>query len=215
LFLREILLARRIGGGLGLGLGFFALVIALVPLGVGPEPETLRGAAPGLLWLAAILSVLISLDRLFQADYEDGSLDLIVISGLSLELAVLAKVLAHWLTACFPLVVAAPIMAPILGISGDTWAPIALSLLVGTPALSLVGAIAAALTVGVRRGGLLVAALCMPLYVPTLVFGAGALAAALRGEDWDQAMLLLAAQSLFALALAPWAAAGALRVNMT
>lgn len=215
LFWRDVLLSRRIGGGFGLGLGFFALVIALVPLGVGPEPDTLRSSAPGLIWLAAILSVLISLDRLFQADFEDGTFDVIVASGRSLEIAVLAKTAAHWLTACAPLALAAPLMSPILGLPESAWWAIALTLAVGTPALSLIGAVAAALTAGVRRGGLLIAALCLPLYVPTLVFGAGALAAAVNGQPMGTALALLGAQSLFALAIAPWAAAAGLRVNMS
>jgi heme exporter protein B len=215
LFWRDVLLSRRIGGGFGLGLGFFALVIALVPLGIGPEADTLRNSAPGLIWLAAILSVLISLDRLFQADFEDGTLDVILVSGRSLEVAVLAKTAAHWLTACAPLALAAPVMSPILGLPESAWWAIAVTLVVGTPALSLVGAVAAALTAGVRRGGLLIAALCLPLYVPTLVFGAGALAAAVNGQDMSQALALLGAQSLFALAIGPWAAAAALRVNMS
>lgn len=215
LFWRDVALSRRIGGGFGLGLGFFALVIALVPLGIGPEADTLRNSAPGLIWLAAILSVLISLDRLFQSDFEDGTLDVILVSGRSLEVAVLAKTAAHWLTACAPLALAAPLMSPILGLPESAWWAIALTLLVGTPALSLIGAVAAALTAGVRRGGLLIAALCLPLYVPTLVFGAGALAAAVNGQDMGQALALLGAQSLFALAIAPWAAAAGLRVNMT
>jgi heme exporter protein B len=215
LFWRDVALSRRIGGGFGLGLGFFALVIALVPLGIGPEADVLRVAAPGLIWLAAILSVLISLDRLFQADFEDGTLDVIMVSGRSLEIAVLAKTAAHWLTACAPLALAAPLMSPILGLPEGAWWAIALTLLVGTPTLSLIGAVAAALTAGVRRGGLLIAALCLPLYVPTLVFGAGALAAAVNGQDMGQALALLGAQSLFALAIAPWAAAAGLRVNMS
>jgi heme exporter protein B len=215
LFWRDVALSRRIGGGFGLGLGFFALVIALVPLGIGPEPDTLRNAAPGLIWLAAILSVLISLDRLFQADFEDGTLDVILVSGRSLEVAVLAKTAAHWLTACAPLALAAPVMSPILGLPESAWWAIAATLIIGTPALSLIGAIAAALTAGVRRGGLLIAALCLPLYVPTLVFGAGALAAAVNGQDMGQALALLGAQSLFALAIAPWAAAAGLRVNLS
>lgn len=215
LYRRDVSLASRIGGGFGLGLGFFAMIIALVPLGIGPEPDTLRSSAPGLIWLAAILSVLVSLDRLFQADFEDGSLDVIAVSGRSLEVVVLAKTAAHWTTACAPLVIAAPLMSPILGLPESAWWAVALTLMVGTPALSSIGAVAAALTAGVRRGGLLIAALCLPLYVPTLVFGAGALAAAINGQEIAQPLALLAAQSLFALAIAPWAAAAALRVNLS
>ncbi|HAH09187.1 MAG TPA: heme exporter protein CcmB, partial [Alphaproteobacteria bacterium] len=185
------------------------------PLGVGPDPETLRQAAPGLLWLAAILSVLISLDRLFQADFEDGTLDILRLSPMPLELMVLAKVLAHWLTACLPLVLAGPLLCPILGLPVEAMVPTGLTLLAGTPALSLIGAIGAALSVGVRRGGLLIAAICLPLFAPTLIFGAGALKAAVDGTEMLTPLVLLAAQSLFALAIAPWAAAGALRVNMT
>jgi heme exporter protein B len=215
LFWRDVRLSQRTGGGFGLGLAFFALVVALVPLGVGPEPDTLRAAAPGLIWLAAILSVLISLDRLFQADFEDGTLDLVFVSGLPLEAAVLSKCAAHWLTACAPLAIAAPLASPILGLPEAAWPWIALTLIVGTPALTCIGAIAAALSAGVRRGGLLIAAVCLPLYIPTLVFGAGALTAAVEGADMGQALALLGAQSLFALAVSPWAAAAALRINMS
>jgi heme exporter protein B len=168
-----------------------------------------------LIWLAAILSVLISLDRLFQADTEDGTLDVLSVSNRSLEVVVLAKAAAHWVTACAPLAIAAPLMSPILGLPDQAWWAIALTLIVGSPALSLLGAVAAALTAGVRRGGLLIAALCLPLYVPTLIFGAGALSAAANGFDYMPALALLGAQSLFALAIAPWAAAAALRINLT
>lgn len=214
LFWRDVVLSQRIGGGFALGIGFFALVIVMIPLGVGPEPDVLRNAAAGLIWLAAVLSVLISLDRLFQADFEDGTLDLLYASGQQLEMTVLAKIAAHWTTACLPLAIAAPLTSPILGLPTSVWGPIAVTLLAGTPALTFIGAIAAALSVGVRRGGLLIAALCLPLYIPTVIFGAGALSAAMNEADMSTALIMLAAQSLFALALGPWAAAAALRINM-
>ena len=214
LLARELALALRSGGGAGLGLGFFAIVVLLVPLGTGPEPDRLASVAAGTLWIGALLACLLSLDRLFQADLEDGTLDILALSPLPLEALVALKALAHWLTTGLPLVIAAPVLALTLNLPGPAYPWLVASLAVGTPALSLLGAIGAALTVGIRRGGLLLALLVLPLYLPTLVFGARAAAAAAEARDPWPAFLLLAGLTLFIVALAPFAAAAALRVNL-
>jgi heme exporter protein B len=211
---RELRLALRSGGGAGLGLAFFLMVVLLVPLGTGPEPERLAALAPGTLWIAALLACLLSLDRLFQADLEDGTLDVLALSPLPLEALVALKALAHWLTTALPLVVAAPLLALTLHLPPAAYPWLVGSLAAGTPGLSFLGAIGAALTVGIRRGGLLLSILVLPLYVPTLIFGTRAVAAAAEARDPWPAFLLLAALSLFILALAPFAAAAALRVNL-
>jgi heme exporter protein B len=211
---RELTLALRSGGGAGLGLAFFVIVTLLVPLGVGPEPERLRGLAAGTLWIGALLACLLPLDRLFQADLEDGTLDVLALAPLPLEALVATKAFAHWLTTGLPLVVAAPFLALTLQLPGPAYPWLVASLAAGTPALSFLGAIGAALTVGIRRGGLLIAILVLPLYLPTLIFGARAAAAAAEGGDPWPAFLLLAGLTLFVLALAPFAAAAALRTNM-
>ncbi len=214
LLARELTLALRSGGGAGLGLGFFPILVLLVPLGAGPEPERLASVAAGTLWIGALLACLLSLDRLFQADLEDGTLDILALAPLPLEALVALKAFAHWLTTGLPLVVAAPVFALTLNLPAPAFPWLIASLAVGTPALSLLGAIGAALTVGIRRGGLLLALLVLPLYLPTLIFGARATAAAAEGRDPWPAFLLLGGLSLFILALAPFAAAAALRVNL-
>jgi heme exporter protein B len=211
---RELALALRSGGGAGLGLAFFVIVVLLVPLGLGPEPERLATVAVGTLWTGALLACLLALDRLFQADLEDGTLDVLALAPLPLEAIVALKGLAHWLTTGLPLVIAAPLLALTLPLPAPGYGWLVASLAAGTPALSLLGAIGAALTVGVRRGGLLIAILVLPLYVPTLIFGAQAAAAAAEGRDPWPAFLLLAGLTLFVLALAPFAAAAALRLNL-
>jgi heme exporter protein B len=211
---RELALALRSGGGAGLGLAFFVIVALLVPLGVGPEPERLSGLAAGSLWIGALLACLLPLDRLFQADLEDGSLDVLALAPLPLEALVAVKAAAHWLTTGLPLVVAAPLLALTLQLPAPAYPWLVASLAAGTPALSFLGAIGAALTVGIRRGGLLIAILVLPFYLPTLVFGARAAADAAEGRDPWPAFLLLAGLTLFVLALAPFAAAAALRANM-
>jgi len=211
---RDLLLALRQGGATVLVLLFFVLAIVLFPLGVGPAPDTLSRIAPGVLWVAALLAALMSLDRLFQADFSDGSLDLLALGRLPLPAVVLAKALAHWLTAGLPLTLFGPILALALALPVEalpaTWAALAL----GTPCLTLLGAIGAALTVGVRRGGPLLALLVLPLYIPTLIFGAAAVDAAAFGLSPLPHLLLLGATLCIALALAPWAAAAALRLAL-
>jgi heme exporter protein B len=214
LLARELALAVRSGGGAGLGLAFFLIVVLLVPLGIGPDPGRLAGVAAGTLWIAALLACLLSLDRLFQADFEDGSLDTLALAPLPLELTCAVKALAHWLTTGLPLVAAAPLLALTLNLPAPAYPWLALSLAAGTPALSLLGAVGAAVTVGIRRGGLLLSLLVLPLYLPTLIFGARATAAAAEAADPWPAFLLLSGLSLFVLALAPFAAAAALRVNL-
>jgi heme exporter protein B len=209
---RELRLALRSGGGAGLGLTFFLIVILLVPFGVGPEPERLASVAAGMLWVAALLACLLSLDRLFQSDFEDGSLDVLALAPVPLEALIALKTLAHWLTTGLPLVVAAPLVAIALHLPPQSYPWLMASLAVGTPALSALGAIGAALTVGIRRGGLLLSILVLPFYIPTLIFGARTVS--LAAEDAWGAFSLLAGLSLATLALAPVASAAALRINL-
>lgn len=211
---RDVYLAFRLGGGGGIGVAFFVLVVVLVPLGVGPEPATLSLIAGGVIWVAALLAALLSLDRLFQADFEDGSLDQLMLSSMALEQIVLAKALAHWLTTGLPMLIAAPVLGVMLSLPFDVIGILILSLTIGTPALSLIGAIGAAITVGVRRGGLLLSILVLPLYVPTLIFGARAVELAFRDLPVTPSLALTGAVTLLSAALAPFAAAAALRINV-
>lgn len=213
LLARDLRLSLRTGGGAGLGLAFFLIVVLLAPFGVGPDGATLARLAPGVLWIAALLACLLSLDRMFQADAEDGALDVLALAPLPLEAVAAVKALAHWLTTGLPLVVAAPLLGLTLSLPAPAWPWLAASLLAGTPGLSFLGAIGAAVTVGMRRGGLLLSILVLPLYVPSLIFGARAVAEAATGGDPWPSFLLLTGLSLGILALAPFAAAAALRVN--
>ncbi|GAB1381121.1 heme exporter protein CcmB [Pararhodobacter aggregans] len=214
LLIRDLRLAIRAGGGFGLGLGFFLILAVLVPLGVGPNTGTLALIAPGILWVGALLACLLSLDRLFALDHEDGSLDLLATSPIPLEGVVAVKALAHWLTTGLPLALAAPVLGILLNLPGPAYLPLVLSLLLGTPALSVIGAFGAALTVGLKRGGLLMSLLVLPLYVPTLVFGAQAVSRAAQGLDGSTALLLTAGITAGSAALLPFAAAFALRINL-
>lgn len=211
---RDLRLALRQGSATWLVIVFFVLTVTLFPFGVGPEPATLARIAAGVLWVAALLAALLSLDRLFQADLEDGSLDLLALHGPSLELTVVAKVLAHWLTTGAPLLLAAPVLAVLLNMDAAGFWPLIASMALGTPSLSLIGAIGAALTVGLRRGGVLLSLLVLPLYVPVLIFGVSAIDAAVYAAETQAPLLILAALLLGALALAPWAAAAALRLAL-
>ncbi|MEL7469881.1 MAG: heme exporter protein CcmB [Pseudomonadota bacterium] len=210
---RDVALALRLGGGGGIGLAFFVLTVVLVPLGVGPETGTLARIAAGVLWIAALLAALLSLDRLFQADHEDGSLDQLMLSPMPLEQVVLAKACAHWVTTGLPLIVVAPVLGLSLSLPVEVLPVLIVSMAAGTPALSLIGTIGAAITVGVRRGGLLLSILVLPLYIPTLIFGARAVENALLDLDPVPALALCGAITLFSAALAPFAAAAALRIN--
>jgi heme exporter protein B len=211
LFRRDIRLSLRQGGDIGLVLGFFVLAVLLFPFGVGPEPQLLGRIAGGIIWVAALLASVLSLDRLFAADHADGGLDLIVLSPAPLEFAVLAKGAAHWVTTGLPLALISPVLAVFVDLDPSAIPALTLGLLIGTPALSLLGAIAAALTVGARRPGILVSLLVLPLYLPPLIFGTGAVEASLAGDGARPHLLLLAAVTLAALPLAPLAAAAALR----
>lgn len=210
---RDLALALRLGGGGGMAIAFFVLAVVLIPLGVGRESATLARIAGGVLWIAALLAALLSLDRLFQADHEDGTLDQLMLSRLPVEQIVLAKVTAHWLTTGLPMTLIAPLLGLMLQLPAGALPALMLSMAAGTPALSLIGAVGAAITVGVRRGGLLLSVLVLPLYVPTLIFGARTVENALLGLPWGAPLALTGALSLFSLALAPFAAAGALRIN--
>ena len=214
LLLRDLRLAVRAGGGFGLGLAFFLITCTLVPFGVGPEGGTLARIAPGILWLGALLACLLSLDRLFALDWEDGSLDLIATAPLPLEGAVLAKAVAHWITTGLPLVAAAPLFGVLLHLPVAAMPWLVAALLLGTPALSILGAFGAALTVGLRRGGLLMSLLVLPLYVPTLIFGAEAVRRGAAGQEAGVPLVFLAGITAATLALVPFAAAAALRINL-
>lgn len=213
LLLRDIKLATRAGGSAMLALAFFAAVAMLVPLGVGADLKLLARIAGGVLWVAAILAALISLDRLFQADFEDGSLDVIALSSLSLEATSTAKVTAHWLTTGLPLTILSPLLALLYNLPPRAYPALVISLLIGTPAVSAIGAIGAALTLTVRRGGLILPLIVMPLLVPVVIFGAGAVLAALTGLS-NGALWFLAAFSIAAVLLSPFAAAAAVRLNL-
>jgi heme exporter protein B len=214
LLLRDLRLALRAGGGFGLSLAFFLIVTVLVPFAVGPEAEVLARIGPGILWVAALLATLLSLDRLFALDHEDGALPLIATSPLPLEAAALAKAVAHWLTTGLPLTLAAAPLAILLNIEGWAYSWLVLSLLIGTPALSIIGTFGAALTVGIRRGGLLLSLIVLPLYVPTLIFGAEAARRGAEGLATGTPFLMLGGITLGTLALLPFATGAVLRVNL-
>jgi heme exporter protein B len=211
LFRRDLRLALRQGGDTGLVLGFFVLAVILFPLGVGPEPALLQRIGAGILWVAALLAALLSLDRLFEADYRDGELDHLALSSLPLELAVLAKCAAHWMATGLPLALISPFLAVLVDLDPHAVGIVFSSLLIGTPALSLIGSVAAALTLGARRQGVVLSILVLPLYVPPLIFGAGAVEAGGAGTGARAYLLVLGALSLAALAVCPWACAAALR----
>jgi heme exporter protein B len=211
---RDIRLAMRQGSGTYWTLMFFLLTITLFPLGVGPEQAILGRIATGVVWVAALLAAMLSLDRLFQADFEDGSLELLALAPVPMEIIVLAKCTAHWITTGLPLAIASPIMGMMLNMDPAGFLILAGGMLLGTPVLSLIGAIGAALTVGVRRGGVLLSLLVLPLYVPTLIFGVIAVDEGVNGLGAQPHLLLLTAMLLGAIALAPWASAAALRLNM-
>lgn len=214
LLIRDLTLAFRAGGGFGLGLAFFLLVAVLVPLGVGPEPAMLARIAPGILWVGALLACLLSLDRIFALDFEDGSLDLLATSPIPMEGVVAVKALAHWLVTGLPLTLVAPVLGILLNLPGPGYLWLVVSLAAGTPALSVIGAFGAALTVGIKRGGLLLSLLVLPMYVPTLIFGAEVVKRGAAGLDVSVPLLLLAGITAGALALLPFAAAAAIRVNL-
>jgi len=209
--LRDLRLALRQGADAVMVLMFFVITVTLFPLGVGPEANLLARMAPGVIWVAALLATMLSLDRLFEHDYEDGSIELLILSPVPLEAAVLAKVAAHWLLTGLPLIVASPLLALLLNMHADGYPTLIAAMLLGTPVCSLIGAVGGALTLGARRGGVLVSLLVLPLFVPVLIFGVAAVEAAVAGLSPRPHLLLLGALLAAALPLAPWAAAAALR----
>lgn len=209
---RDLRLASRVGGSGSLSLVFFLMIVALVPFALGPDLNLLSRIGPAILWLAAVLATLIGLDRLFQADEEDGSLDLMTGAPAPLEIVVLAKVAAHWLTTGLPLALASPLFGLLVALDGTAMGATALTLLVGTPALTFVGAVGAALTASIRRGGLILAVLVLPLMIPTLIFGVSAAQAALGGTvPVTTPLAILGGLSLIAGVVGTLAAAAALR----
>jgi heme exporter protein B len=210
---RDLLLALRRRGDVATALLFFVIVASLFPLGVGAEPDQLRAIAPGVIWVAALLSSLLSLPRLFADDHADGTLEQMLLGAAPLGVIVAAKLLAHWLVAGLPLVAIAPLLALQYDLPPALYGTLALSLLLGTPVLSLIGAIGAALTLGLRGGGVLLALLVLPLYVPVLIFGAGSLDMAAAGLAPQGQLQLLAALLVVSAAFAPWAIAAALRIS--
>jgi heme exporter protein B len=211
---RDLRLAIRAGGGFGLGLAFFLILATLVPLAVGPQPDRLAPIAPGILWLGALLACLLSLDRLWALDSEDGSLDLLATAPVPLEGAATMKALAHWLTTGLPLTLIAPGLSLLLFLPSAALPWLTLSLAIGTPALSWIGTFGAALTVGLKRGSLLLSLLVLPLYIPTLVFGAEVVRRGAEDLPVATPLALLAAITLGSAALLPFATAAALRVNL-
>lgn len=210
---RDVRLALRRGGDTVAVVTFFVIAIVLFPLGVGPELSVLARIASGTIWVAALLAAMLSLDRLFLADHEDGSLDLLLLAPIPLEAVVLAKCAAHWLTTGVPLIVAAPLLAVLMNLNFEGFGALILAMALGTPTLSLVGAVGAALTVGVRRGGALVPLLVLPLVIPVLIFGVAAIDAAVIGADASAPLMVLGGMFLASLVLAPWAGAAALRLS--
>jgi len=214
LLLRDLRLAIRAGGGFGLGLAFFLIVTVLVPFGVGPETALLSRIAPGILWIGALLACLLSLDRILALDWEDGSLDLLATAPLPMEGIVTVKAIAHWITTGLPLVLAASVLGVLLSLPVPAYQWVVISLVLGTPALSVIGTFGAALTVGLKRGGLLMSLLVLPLYVPTLIFGAEVARRGAEGLTVQTPLLLLAGISLGVIALLPFASAAVLRINL-
>ena len=214
LLARDLRLAARSGGGAALALGFFALVATLVPLGIGADLKILARVAGGVVWVGAVLAALLSLDRLFQGDFEDGSLEVIALSPLSLENVALAKIMAHWLSTGLPLTLISPLLALLFNLPQGATLILFVSLLIGTPAVSAVGAIGASLTLSLRRGGLILPLIVLPLLTPAVIFGAGAVAATMDASVGNSALGLLAAFSLAACLLSPFAAAASVRLNL-
>ena len=211
LLMRDLRLVLRRPGDVGVVLAFFVVATVLFPLGIGPATNVLARIAAGVLWCAALFAALLSLERLFAADYEDGSLDLLLLAPWPLELAALAKCLAHWIVTGLPLSLLAPLLGVAFGLDGESLLALGATLLVGTPTLSLIGGLAAALTLGARKSGALLALLALPLCVPTLIFGAGAIETLAAGDGIVTHVAILAALALVALATTPWAIAAALR----
>jgi heme exporter protein B len=215
LVLRDLRLALRQGADAVMVVMFFVITVSLFPLGIGPELNVLARISAGVIWVTALLATMLSLDRIFQHDYEDGSLELMILAPVPLEAVVLAKVAAHWLVTGLPLIVAAPLLAVLMNMPAEGFATLLVAMLLGTPTSSLIGAVGAALTLGARRGGVLVSLLVLPLYVPLLIFGVAAVDGAITGLGVRPHLLILGAMLAAALPLATWAAAAALRQSQT
>jgi heme exporter protein B len=215
LLARDLRLAWREGGAIGTALGFYLVVIVVTALGVGPDPKFLAGIAPGMLWVTLLLAALLSADRMFHNDYEDGALDVLVTGPLPLELVAAIKSFAHWLATVVPLVLLAPVLGFLLNLPVAAWPLLVLSMIAGTPAVSFLASIGASLTLGLRRGGPLLALIVLPFYLPVLIFGVATASAAIVGlaSPWPP-LLMLCALSLAAIVLAPIAAAAALRTAL-
>jgi heme exporter protein B len=212
---RELAIAWKDGSSIGVALGFYLIVVTMLPLSLGPDLNLLTRIAPGLLWVALLLSALLSLGRMFESDLEDGSLEVLSTGPLPLEAVAAVKSLAHWLTTGVPLAILAPVLGLLLNLQPDAYAVLVATMLVGTPAISFVGGVGAALTLRTRRGGLLLALLMLPLFVPTLIFGISAIGAALNNsEAYAPSLLILGAISLASVALAPVATGAALRFQL-
>lgn len=211
---RDLRLALRQGADAAMAVLFFVLCVIMFPFGIGPEPGVLARIAPGVILVAALLASLLSLDRLFQADHEDGSLELLSLSPLPMEAVAAAKILAHWLVTGLPLILAAPLLALFLNLPGDGFPILLLTLLLATPLLSLIGGVGAALTLGARRGGVLLPLLVLPLYIPALIFAAAAIDSVLTGQSARPHLLLLSGLLAASLPLSPFGAAAALRAAL-
>lgn len=214
ILMRDLTIALRRRGELGNPLVFFVIVVTLFPLGLGPEVNLLARAAPGILWVAALLAALLSLEAMFHPDYQDGSLEQFLLTPHPVAVLVIAKVLAHWLTTGLPLLLLAPLLGVLLHLPETAMGILVLALALGTPILSLIGAIGVALTVGLRRGGVLLSLLVLPLYIPVLIFGAGAVDSAAGGLPVAAHLYLLGGLLALAVSLSPWAIAAALRISL-
>lgn len=211
---RELLIAFRRRADVMNPLWFFIIVITLFPLAIGPEPKILARIAPGIIWVAALLAALLSMERLFRDDYADGSLEQMIMMPTPLAVSAFAKMVAHWLLTGLPLIVISPLLAILLSLNWDTWIAVVLTLLVGTPTLSFLGAIGVALTVGLRKGGVLLSLLILPLYIPVLIFATSAIDAAELGMAYNGQLALMAAMLVASLTLAPFAVAASLRISV-
>lgn len=213
---RDLVLTLRQGGGAGMALGFFLTVLVLLPLGIGPDLKFLQRLAPGALWITLLLSVLLSTDRIFRPDYEDGSLELMTMGPLPLELVAVAKALSHWIGTGLPLAVLAPGLGVLLNLDSILFVPLLIAMTIGSLALSLLASLGAAITVGIRRGGMIVSLLILPLYVPVLIFGVASTSGTIGVPGaFGPSLLILAAISLMSLVIAPLASAAAIRSHMT
>lgn len=212
--IRDLRLALRQGTDVAMVVSFFVITVTLFPLGVGPEPNVLARIAAGVVWVTALLATMLSLDRLFQTDYEDGSIDLMLLAPVPLELLVLTKTLAHWMLTGLPLIVTAPVLAALMNMPAEGYWVLIVTMILATPTLSLIGAVGAALTLGARRGGVLISLLVLPLYIPVLIFSVAAVDAAITGLTTRPHLLILGAMLAASLPLAPWACAAALRHSL-